>query len=93
VCFVESCCLVEWWSSIDGSLWPRKQDIGNTTLSLVGMREKYGEEVGLVKMSAMLSLLEMKRTSKVLEATLSRTKWKSILMCLVRAWKAGLADR
>jgi hypothetical protein len=49
--------------------------------------------VGLVKMSARLSLLEMKRMTRVLEVTLSRTKWKSISMCLVRAWNAGLVDK
>jgi hypothetical protein len=48
--------------------------MGDTTLSLVRMREKYDGTVGLVKMSARLSLLEMNRTVKVLEATLSRTK-------------------
>jgi hypothetical protein len=79
--------------SVDGSLRLRKRDIGNTTLSLVCMRAKYGEAVDLVRISARLSLLEMKRTAKVLEATLSRTKWKSILMCLVRAWKVEFAER
>ncbi len=60
--------------SVDGSLHSRKHDIGNTTLSLVSMRAKYVEAVGLVRILARLSLLEMKRTTKVLEATLSRTK-------------------
>ena len=62
-------------------------------LSLVFMREKGEKDVGLVKMSARLSLLEMKCTTRVLEATLSRTKYKSISMCLVQAWKTGLAER
>jgi hypothetical protein len=72
------------------SLRPRKRD---TTLSLVLIREKGEKAVGLVKMSGRLSLVEMKRTTRVLEATLSRTKWKSISMCLVRAWNAGLVDK
>jgi hypothetical protein len=46
-----------------------------------------------MKMSTRLSLLEMKRTTRVLEATLSRTKWKSISMCLVWAWNVGLVDK
>jgi hypothetical protein len=31
--------------------------------------------------------------SRVLDATISRTKWKSISSCLVRAWKTGLEDK
>ena len=35
----------------------------------------------------------MNLTSRAPEATRSRTKWKSISMCFVRAWKTGLAVR
>lgn len=66
--------LVELSVFVDGSLHSRKRDIGDTILSFVRMREKYGEVVGFVKMSARLSMLEMNRTSKFLEATLSQTK-------------------
>jgi hypothetical protein len=76
-----------------GSLHPRKRDTWHAMLSLVRIREKGEKAVGLVKMFARLSLLEMKRMTRVLEATLSRTKWKSISMCLVRAWNAGLVDK
>ena len=31
--------------------------------------------------------------SIVREATMSRTKWKSISTCLVQAWKTGLEDK
>jgi hypothetical protein len=40
---------------------------------------------GFVKMSAFLSLVEMKQTTRFLDATLSQTKWKLISMCLVQA--------
>jgi hypothetical protein len=76
-----------------GSLRPRKRDTWHTTLSVVRIREKGEKAVDLMKMSARLSLLEMKRTTRVLEATLSQTKRKSISMCLVRAWNAGLVDK
>jgi hypothetical protein len=76
-----------------GSLRLCKRDAWHMTLSLVHIREKREKVVGLVKMSARLSLLEMKWTARVLEATLSWTKWKSISMCLVRAWNAGLVDK
>jgi hypothetical protein len=59
-------CLVKGVISVDGSIRPRKRDGGDTMLSL--------EAVGLVKMSARLSLLEMNRKAKVLEETLSRMK-------------------
>jgi hypothetical protein len=45
------CFLVELCVSVDNSLHPHKRDIGDATLILVHMREKYGEAVGLVKMS------------------------------------------
>jgi hypothetical protein len=52
-------------SSVDVPIRPLKRNVRETTLSLVHIREKYGEEVGLVRTSARLSLLEMKRTTKV----------------------------
>jgi hypothetical protein len=58
----------------DSLLRPLKRDKWQTMLSLVRMREKGEDAMGLVKISAKLSLLEMKRTANVLAATLSRTK-------------------
>jgi len=48
---------------------------------------------GLVKPSAIWSVVLMNLMSRRFAATCSRTKWKSISICLVRAWNTGLADR
>jgi len=74
VCGLPCIVRVSMVSSVDVPIRPRKQNVRETTLSLVRMREKNGEEVGLVRMSARLSYMEMKQTIMVLEATLSRTK-------------------
>jgi hypothetical protein len=76
-----------------GSLRPRKRDTWHTTLSLAHIREKGEKAVDLMKMYARLSLLEMKRMTRVLEATLLQTKRKLISMCFVQAWNAGLVDK
>lgn len=61
-----SLCLVS-----NFSLHNRKQDKWHVTLSLVHLREKCDDAVGLVKMSAKLSLLEMNWIARVLEATMT----------------------
>jgi hypothetical protein len=62
-----------------------------TRFRLVQKRSKSWPVVGFVKMSASWSLEEMNRTSSPTNATFSRTKWKSISICFVRAWNTGLA--
>jgi hypothetical protein len=54
---------------------------------------KVGSGSGFVKMSASWSLEEMNLICSSFCVTRSLTKWKSTLMCLVRAWKTGLEDR
>jgi hypothetical protein len=48
---------------------------------------------GLVNPSATWSPELINLISNSFAATRSRTKWKSISMCLVLAWKTGLAER
>ena len=54
---------------------------------------KWDETRGFVTSSANWSFSEINQTSKALVAILSRTKWKSVETCLMRAWKIGLAVR
>ena len=75
-----------------GSLRPRKRDTWHTMLSLVRIREKEGKDVGLVKMSARLSLLEMNRTTSV-GGNFITNKMEVDFNVLVRAWKAGFVDK
>jgi hypothetical protein len=49
--------------------------------------------MGLVNKSTSWSVLEINQTWSALLATISRTKLKSISMCLVRAWKTGFEDK
>ena len=72
---------------------PRKLNGMGRTLSLDRRRENREEDMGFVRRSASWSWVETKRTSRVLAATMSRTKWKSISMCLVLAWKIGFEER
>jgi hypothetical protein len=72
---------------------PLKLNVGATTLSLSRRVENGRSDNGFVRMLATWSFPEINRTKSVLDATISRTKWKSILTCLVRARKIGFADR
>ena len=72
---------------------PLKPNGTDRTLSLDRRRANREEEIGFVNTSASWSVLEIKRTLSCLAATISRTKWKSISMCFVLAWKTGLEDR
>lgn len=60
------------------------------TLRLDWRKANQADDNGLVKMSASWYLLEMNWIRRIFLATISRTKWKSISTCLVRAWKTGL---
>jgi hypothetical protein len=61
------------------------------TFSLVRMTKKCYDIIDLEDMSTKLSLLEMNQIAIILEVTVSRTKRKSILMCLVHARDDGFA--
>ena len=65
----------------------------HTTFRLVLKRSSICLVAGLVNTSANWSSVEINLTSSSQAATRSLTKWKSISMCLVRAWKTGLAVR
>lgn len=63
------------------------------TLRLYRNAFNLSADTGLVKLSANWSRDEMNRTSNCLRATCSRTKWKSISICLVRAWNIRFSER
>ena len=79
-------------------VWIQMSIILNTppmgrTLSLERRKVNREEDSGLVKRSASWSCVETNWTKRDLEATMSQTKWKSILMCLVLAWKTGFVEK
>lgn len=72
---------------------PLKRKVRGTTLSLSRREANLVEDKGFTKMSATLLRLEINRMSRVLLATMSWTKWKSISTCFVRAWNTGFDDK
>lgn len=72
---------------------PCKRNGGARTLSLSRRSWNRAVDEALVRISASWSELGTYQTSKDFWSTLSRTKWTSISMCLVLAWKTGFATR
>ena len=66
---------------------------GSIRLRLRRQDSKAGNGKGFVNISATWSLEDMNLIWSCFWATLSLTKWKSTSICLVRAWKTGLADK
>jgi hypothetical protein len=62
-------------------------------LSLLLSKLNLEDESGLVKMSTSWSLLDGNLINRDLLATMSRTKWKTISTCFVRAWKTGFEEK
>lgn len=63
------------------------------SIKLSRMNWNFVDESPLAKMSASWSSVEMNWSWRAFLATWSRTQWKSISTCLVRAWKTGFAER
>jgi hypothetical protein len=83
-------------SSVDliiSSTRPRNLNGRLRTLRLEHIRLNRAAESGFVRRSASWSRLDKKLTVNFFLETRSLTKWKSILMCFVRAWNTGLKDR
>jgi hypothetical protein len=78
---------------IISSTRPRNLKGRSRTLRLKHERLNHVAESGLVRRSASWSWLDSKLTVNFFWAIRSLTKWKSILMCFVRAWNTGLEDR
>jgi len=70
--------------NLNGRLW---------TLRLEHKKLNRAAESGFVRRSASWSRLDRKLIVNFFLETRSLTKWKSISMCFVRAWKTGLEDR
>lgn len=82
-------------STLNNYLNSPPQDGGSNGWICSLSRRNWKVDVGrpLVNISATWSLEDINWTWSSLRATLSRTKWKSISTCFVRAWNTGLADK